>query len=84
MLDVFTHENRPAWPGDRQRYRDDVAPPGAPFRPLYDDEIMFSGQPVALVVAEDSELARYAASLVRVEYDEQAHATDRPASATRR
>ena len=28
-------------------------PDGSPFRPLYDDKIMFSGQPVALVVAED-------------------------------
>ena len=33
-------------------YRDEVAPPGSPFRPLHDAEIQFSGQPVALVVAE--------------------------------
>ena len=30
----------------------------APFRPLYDDRILFSGQPVALVVAEEFEIAR--------------------------
>ena len=37
---------------------------------------MFSGQPVALVVAETFELARYAASLVRVEYKAEPHQTD--------
>jgi len=38
----------------RERYEDEVAPPGSPFRPLYDDVVRFSGQPVALVVAEES------------------------------
>jgi xanthine dehydrogenase YagR molybdenum-binding subunit len=37
---------------------------------------MFSGQPTALVVAEEAEIARFAASLVRVEYNEEAHVTD--------
>ena len=37
---------------------------------------MFSGQPIALVVAEEPEIARFAASLVQVEYDEEAHDTD--------
>src|SRR5260370_17579152 len=37
---------------------------------------MFSGQPVALVVAENFELARYAASPVHVEYQPEPHATD--------
>ena len=49
---------------------------GSPFRPLYDDRIRFSGQPIALVVAEEPETARFAASLVRVDYDEEAHVTD--------
>src|SRR5206468_906966 len=35
-----------------------------------------SHQPVALVVAESFELARYAASLVRVEYEARDHTTD--------
>ena len=47
-----------------------------PFRPLYDDRIWFSGQPIALVVAEEPEIARFAASLVRVEYAEEPHVTD--------
>jgi xanthine dehydrogenase YagR molybdenum-binding subunit len=76
VLHVFTHENAPRLPRRDSSYRDEVAPPGSPFRPLYDDEIVYSGQPVALVVADTPELARYAATLVRVEYDPQPHATD--------
>ena len=37
---------------------------------------MFNGQPVALVLAEDWETATFAASLVRVEYEKEAHGTD--------
>jgi xanthine dehydrogenase YagR molybdenum-binding subunit len=76
VLQVFTHENAPRPGQSDQSYTDQVAPPGSPFRPLYDDEIKYSAQPVALVVAENFELARYAASLVRVKYENQAHATD--------
>ena len=68
VLDVLTHENRPTMADNDQAYKDDVAPQGSPFRPLYDDRIMFNGQPIALVVAETSEIARFAASLARVEY----------------
>ncbi len=76
VLQVFTHENAPRTASQDQSYQDEVAPPGSPFRPLHDDKIMFSGQPVALVVAENFELARYAASLVHVEYQPEPHATD--------
>jgi len=67
VLAVFNHENRPKLATFDKKYRDDVAPPGSPYRPLYDDRICWSGQPVALVVAEELEIARYAASLVRVD-----------------
>jgi xanthine dehydrogenase YagR molybdenum-binding subunit len=76
VLDVLTHENRPRMASTDSAYKDEVAPQGSPFRPLYDDKIMFSGQPIALVVAEEAEIARFAASLVRVEYDPEAHVTD--------
>ena len=76
VLDVLTHENRPPMADNDQAYKDDVAPAGSPFRPLYDSRIMFNGQPIALVVAETSEIARFAASLVRVEYETEAHITD--------
>ena len=76
VLDVLTHQNRPRMADTTEAYKDDVAPDGSPFRPLYDDKIMFSGQPIALVVAETLEVARFAASLVRVEYEREAHVTD--------
>ena len=77
VIDVLTHENRPRMASIDSAYKDEVAPDnGSPFRPLYDDKIKFSNQPIALVVAEEWETARFAASLVRVEYDEEAHVTD--------
>jgi xanthine dehydrogenase YagR molybdenum-binding subunit len=76
VVDVLTHENRPRMADNDEAYKDETAPAGSPFRPLYDDKIMFNGQPIALVVAEEPEIARFAASLVRVEYDEEAHVTD--------
>jgi len=76
VLDVLTHLNRPEMPADDQSYKDDVAPDGSPFRPLYDDRILFDGQPIALVVAETIEIAQFAASLIRVEYDQEPHITD--------
>jgi len=76
VLDVVTHDNRPPMAGNDEAYKDETAPAGSPFRPLYDSRIMFNGQPIALVVAETSEIARFAASLVRVEYEKDAHITD--------
>jgi xanthine dehydrogenase YagR molybdenum-binding subunit len=77
VIAVLTHKNRPPMAGNDRAYRDDTAPEsGSPFRPLYDDKIRFSGQPIALVLAEDWETARFAASLVRVEYEQNAHVTD--------
>jgi xanthine dehydrogenase YagR molybdenum-binding subunit len=76
VIDVLTHENRPRMADNDQAYKDETAPAGSPFRPLYDDKILFNGQPIALVVAETSEVARFAASLVRVEYQTEPHVTD--------
>jgi xanthine dehydrogenase YagR molybdenum-binding subunit len=76
VLTVLTHENRPPMADKDEAWKDEVAPDGSPFRPLYDNRIMFNGQPIALVVAETSEIARQAASLVRVEYEIEPHVTD--------
>ena len=65
VLAVYTHKNRPKVADDPKSYQDQVSPPGDPLRPLHDEVIYHSGQPIALVVAEDFEIARYAASLVR-------------------
>src|SRR5882762_6622362 len=77
VFDVLTHQNRPRMAGTSRAYKDDVAPEkGSPFRPLYDDAIKFSGQPIALVLAEEWEIARFAAALVRVEYEAEEFVTD--------
>jgi xanthine dehydrogenase YagR molybdenum-binding subunit len=76
VLAVLTHENRPPMADKDDAYKDDVAPDGSPYRPLYDSRIMFNGQPVALVVAETPEIARHAASLVKVDYETEAFVTD--------
>jgi len=75
VLNVFTHENRPQLPWFDRTYTDDNQPPGSPFRPLYSNEIQFNQQPIALVIAETFEAARYASTLVRVAYEEDAHET---------
>jgi xanthine dehydrogenase YagR molybdenum-binding subunit len=77
VIKVLTHENRPRMAATDEAWRDGVAPEGgSPFRPLYDDRILFDDQPIALVLAEDWEIARLAAALVRVEYERETHATD--------
>ena len=76
VIDVLTHRNRPRMAEVDSAYKDDTAPEGSPFRPLYDDRILFNGQPIALVVAEQPEIAQFAASLVRVDYDQETHVTD--------
>jgi xanthine dehydrogenase YagR molybdenum-binding subunit len=76
VVKVFTHENRSSMPWFDRSYKDKDSPNGSPFRPLYDENIVFSGQPVALVVAEEFEIARAASALVRVEYEAAAHQTD--------
>jgi xanthine dehydrogenase YagR molybdenum-binding subunit len=76
IVEIITHANRPhvAWL-DRS-YPEEAGPPGEPFRALYDETILFSAQPVALVLAETLEAARYAASLVEISYEVESHNTD--------
>ncbi|WP_208296574.1 xanthine dehydrogenase family protein molybdopterin-binding subunit [Massilia sp. CCM 8734] len=75
VVDVITHENRPRLRSFDLFYKDMTAPGGSPFRPLYDDKIHSSGQPVALVVADTFEAARHGASLVHIAYEVEEHQT---------
>ncbi len=75
VLGVISHLHRPHMRAWNLLYKDMIAPGGKPFRPLYDDAVRYSGQPVALVVAETFELARHAARLVRVSYSVDTHET---------
>jgi xanthine dehydrogenase YagR molybdenum-binding subunit len=63
VLAVVTHEN-----AERLASTDD-----AELAVLQSPDVAFRGQPIGVVVAETSELARQAADLVRVTYAEQPH-----------
>jgi xanthine dehydrogenase YagR molybdenum-binding subunit len=39
VIDVLSHQNRPHMASTDSGYKDEVAPEGSPFRPLYDDKI---------------------------------------------
>ncbi|HEY9466046.1 MAG TPA: molybdopterin cofactor-binding domain-containing protein, partial [Vicinamibacterales bacterium] len=75
MLEVLTHENSPM-PASKRTFVDEAGSPGETFIPFRNNAIKFNQQPVALVLADTFEVARYAATLVRVEYDREAHVTD--------
>jgi xanthine dehydrogenase YagR molybdenum-binding subunit len=75
VLDVLSHLNRPRSRHLDLFYKDMTAPAGSPFKPFSGEGILYSGQPIALVVAETFEVARYAASLVTAEYETAPHAT---------
>jgi len=70
VVEVFSYKNRPSLAWFDLQYADMDAPPGTPFRPLHDEVIKYNGQPIALIVAETFELARYAASIIRIDYIE--------------
>ncbi|MEO7049172.1 MAG: molybdopterin cofactor-binding domain-containing protein, partial [Ferruginibacter sp.] len=63
VIDILSHLNRPEVPG---LSGDNKTKFGLPI--FYTDKIFFSGQPIALVVAETLEDAFYAASLVYADY----------------
>src|SRR3712207_4138447 len=79
VVRVFTHLNAPKL-GPKASH--EQSPPRAQeeqdksFRALQSDRIYFNMQPVALVVAETYEQARYAARLVKVSYNAETHVTD--------
>ena len=80
VVRVFTHLNAPKL---GPKASTEEAPPRATqeeqdrsFRALQSDRIYFNMQPVALVIAETYEQARYAARLVKATYNAEKHVTD--------
>ncbi len=65
VLKVFSHINCPR-----------IEEKAPAFRAFQSAEIKFAGQPIALVVAETFEQARYAANLVEAVYSKETPATD--------
>jgi xanthine dehydrogenase YagR molybdenum-binding subunit len=76
IVEIFTHENRPSLAWLSMQYSDMDAPPGTPFKPLDGDEVVYNGQPIALIVAESFELARYAASILKIDYEKEDFTTN--------
>jgi xanthine dehydrogenase YagR molybdenum-binding subunit len=76
VVKVYTYKNRPKTAKSDDNWKDEVAVPGHPFRPLENDRVLYDGQPVAFVVANSFEAARDAASLVRIRYEADEPHTD--------
>ena len=83
VIGVFTHQNMPPIPGwDAPAQSNGNGPaPGPPsggekYRILHTNQILFDGQPIAMVVADSFERATYAASLVKATYNKQSPKTD--------
>ncbi|SDK49338.1 xanthine dehydrogenase family protein molybdopterin-binding subunit [Nonomuraea jiangxiensis] len=72
VIEVLTHENAPAMkPAPAlSMLNPSTMASGTSVNYLATDEVHWNGQPVAVVVAETPEAARYAASLVRLTYQE--------------
>src|SRR5688500_14393044 len=79
VIRVFTHLNTPKF---GPKASTEAAPPrnqeeqDRSFRALQSDRIFFNAQPIAVVVAETYEQARYAARLVKATYRTVKHVTD--------
>ncbi|MCZ0999436.1 xanthine dehydrogenase family protein molybdopterin-binding subunit [Streptomyces mirabilis] len=74
VLRVIHHGNAPKLP-----YRDNPGSnnlPGRRLRVFQDDQVLFHGQPVAVVVATTLEAAQHGASLVKVRYEAEQPSTD--------
>jgi xanthine dehydrogenase YagR molybdenum-binding subunit len=72
VLMVITYLNCPFIPG----YHTDNPSPRGPLKIFIDNKIWFSGQPIALVIADTFERALFAASLVKADYNKEPHQTE--------
>ena len=76
VVDIVSHLNRPRHAWLNKNWRDELKIPGEPFKAFHDDVILFNAQPIAVVVAETFEAARFAASMVEVAYETEPHNID--------
>src|SRR5579862_3182927 len=70
VLSVISHLNAPKILG----YKNENA--HGYVGPFYSNEVLYNGQPIVLVIANTFERAKYAASLVKIKYDQLPHQTD--------
>lgn len=74
---VITHLNCPELPGYKISPEQEKLPATKKgYKVFADNLIRFSGQPIAIVVADSFERATYAASLVKAKYKAEPHITD--------
>ncbi|MDB5234185.1 MAG: xanthine dehydrogenase family protein molybdopterin-binding subunit [Hymenobacter sp.] len=78
VLAVVTHLNSPKVPGFDTAGKDPSQPAtvGGPLKIFHDDKIRFNDQPIAIVVADTWERARFAAGLVKGKYAPEKHQTN--------
>lgn len=77
VLAVYTHLNMPSIPGwDTPANSNNLPMGGQRYRILGSNQILFSGQPIAMAIADTLERAQYAASLIKANYDKQIPHTD--------
>jgi xanthine dehydrogenase YagR molybdenum-binding subunit len=78
VLAAITHENAPRMKATAAQNpaRGNLSSSATNVTYLNTDQIYWNGQPVAVVVAETLDIARHAASLVRVRYDERPGTVD--------
>jgi xanthine dehydrogenase YagR molybdenum-binding subunit len=77
VLTVMSHLNSPPVPGYAKNPASNIPIfSGKEFKLFQDDRIHFNMQPLALVIADTLEHAQYAATLVKVNYEQEAHYTD--------
>ncbi|WP_046245382.1 xanthine dehydrogenase family protein molybdopterin-binding subunit [Hymenobacter terrenus] len=76
-LAVITHFNAPKVPGFAKGQNPSQPPTaGQPLQVFQDDKVRFNDQPIAVVVADTYERARFAAGLVKAQYVQEKHQTD--------
>ena len=75
VLAVITHLNAPKIPGYIEG-TNPAKPAAVRGLKIFNDNIIrFNGQPIALVIADSFERATYAASLIKAQYNKEAHNT---------
>jgi xanthine dehydrogenase YagR molybdenum-binding subunit len=80
VIAVFTCRNMPRLNPTPKPWSH-LHPHGQGYLPLQDDSIHYAGQPIALVVADTLAQATHAATLIRVEYEEEKPVVFGPGSA---
>jgi xanthine dehydrogenase YagR molybdenum-binding subunit len=77
VLAVITHLNSPKVPGYDESWNPAKGPSGGRgFQIFNGNNVLFNGQPIALVVADTFERATYAASLIKAQYKKDESETD--------